>query len=291
MSVGRDWDSWSVKLWARNVFDEDYFVRGFFFGNEPPDFPPTLYTRLGDPRHYGITLSYQIVGAAMRVTAEMSLYPLQGQPLEKILAFIEAIASDARLEVVVNQMSTQVRGELGVVMGTIDGGDRALVRRRRRAGARAEVPERRFADRRAAGSRAAVARAVDVVGACVQQLSPLEAAGVLFAFSYLVLAIRENLWCWPAAFLSSVLHVARLVRRAALLGVGAERFLRRDGGLRLVPVALRRRARAARAELPIGVWPLKTHALAIGGSVALSAVLGWLMSRHTTPRSRISMRS
>ena len=29
----------------------------------------------------------------MRVTAEMSLYPLQGQPLEKILAFIEAIAS------------------------------------------------------------------------------------------------------------------------------------------------------------------------------------------------------
>jgi uncharacterized protein YqgV (UPF0045/DUF77 family) len=55
----------------------------------------------------------------MRVTAEMSLYPLQGQPLEKILAFIETIASDARLEVVVNQLSTQVRGELGAVMSTI----------------------------------------------------------------------------------------------------------------------------------------------------------------------------
>jgi hypothetical protein len=47
-----------VKLWARNLFDEDYRVRGFYFGNEPPDFPPTLYTRLGDPRHYGITVSY-----------------------------------------------------------------------------------------------------------------------------------------------------------------------------------------------------------------------------------------
>jgi iron complex outermembrane recepter protein len=57
-SVGRDWESWSVKLWARNLFDEDYRVRGFYFGNEPPDFPPTLYTRLGDPRHYGITVSY-----------------------------------------------------------------------------------------------------------------------------------------------------------------------------------------------------------------------------------------
>ena len=55
----------------------------------------------------------------MRVTAEMSLYPLQGQPLEKILVFIETIAGEPRLEVVVNQLSTQVRGELGVVMSTI----------------------------------------------------------------------------------------------------------------------------------------------------------------------------
>jgi iron complex outermembrane receptor protein len=60
LSVGRDWASWSVKVWGRNVFDEDYSVRGFYFGNEPPDFPPTLYTRLGDPRHYGITLSYRL---------------------------------------------------------------------------------------------------------------------------------------------------------------------------------------------------------------------------------------
>jgi outer membrane receptor protein involved in Fe transport len=58
LSVGRDWGAWRVKLWARNLFDEDYAVRGFYFGNEPPDFPPTLYTRLGDPRHYGITVSY-----------------------------------------------------------------------------------------------------------------------------------------------------------------------------------------------------------------------------------------
>jgi uncharacterized protein YqgV (UPF0045/DUF77 family) len=55
----------------------------------------------------------------MRVTAEMSLYPLQGQPLEKILVFIEAISSRPGVEVVVNQLSTQVRGELGVVMSAI----------------------------------------------------------------------------------------------------------------------------------------------------------------------------
>jgi outer membrane receptor protein involved in Fe transport len=45
-------------LWGRNVFDEIYTVRGFFFGNEPPDFPNTLYTRQGDPRQFGVTVRY-----------------------------------------------------------------------------------------------------------------------------------------------------------------------------------------------------------------------------------------
>lgn len=72
----------------------------------------------------------------MRVTAEMSLYPLQAQPIGTILEFIEAITTEPRLEVVVNQLSTQVRGELDVVMSTITaaiaqsfgaGGPQALV--------------------------------------------------------------------------------------------------------------------------------------------------------------------
>jgi len=52
--IGYEADNWSVQLWARNIFDKDYVVRGFFFGNEPPDFPPTLYTRFGDPRQLGV---------------------------------------------------------------------------------------------------------------------------------------------------------------------------------------------------------------------------------------------
>jgi len=59
LTVGRDWGGWSAKLWIRNVLDKEYFVRGFYFGNEPPDFPSKLYTRLGDPRQFGITLSYR----------------------------------------------------------------------------------------------------------------------------------------------------------------------------------------------------------------------------------------
>ena len=54
--VGYERDNWTLQLWGRNLFDRRYAVRGFYFGNEPPDFPDTLYTRLGDPRHLGVTL-------------------------------------------------------------------------------------------------------------------------------------------------------------------------------------------------------------------------------------------
>jgi nicotinamide mononucleotide transporter len=39
--------------------------------------------------------------------------------------------------------------------------------------------------------------------------------------------------------------------------------------------------RSGARQLPIGVWPLRAHVLAIGGSVALAAVVGWLVGRHT----------
>jgi outer membrane receptor protein involved in Fe transport len=58
LRIGKHWDAWSLSAWGRNVFDEDYATRGFYFGNEPPAFENTLYTKFGDPRSYGISLSY-----------------------------------------------------------------------------------------------------------------------------------------------------------------------------------------------------------------------------------------
>jgi outer membrane receptor protein involved in Fe transport len=49
---------WTYSIWARNIFDEYYSVRGFYFGNEAPDFKDTLYERHGDPRHIGLSVRY-----------------------------------------------------------------------------------------------------------------------------------------------------------------------------------------------------------------------------------------
>ena len=56
--VGYAADRWTAQLFARNLFDETYAVRGFFFGNEPPNFPPTLYIRQGDPRQIGVRFDW-----------------------------------------------------------------------------------------------------------------------------------------------------------------------------------------------------------------------------------------
>lgn len=51
---------WSLHAWGRNVLDERYAVRGFYFGLEPPDFADTLYVQRGDPRQAGITFTWSV---------------------------------------------------------------------------------------------------------------------------------------------------------------------------------------------------------------------------------------
>jgi iron complex outermembrane receptor protein len=58
LRIGKQWSSWTISAWGRNIFDEDYATRGFYFGNEPPNFENTLYTKFGDPQTYGISVRY-----------------------------------------------------------------------------------------------------------------------------------------------------------------------------------------------------------------------------------------
>ncbi len=52
-------ENWTVTFWGRNLFDETYETRGFYFGNNPANgYIDELYTQKGDPRTFGFTLSY-----------------------------------------------------------------------------------------------------------------------------------------------------------------------------------------------------------------------------------------
>lgn len=58
LRLGKQWQNWELSAWGRNIFDEDYAQRGFYFGNEPPAFENTLYTKFADPALFGFTLEY-----------------------------------------------------------------------------------------------------------------------------------------------------------------------------------------------------------------------------------------
>jgi uncharacterized protein YqgV (UPF0045/DUF77 family) len=55
----------------------------------------------------------------MRVTVEVSMYPLAADYLRGIMNFIEALNSHPELEVHTNPTSTQVFGEYSTVMGLL----------------------------------------------------------------------------------------------------------------------------------------------------------------------------
>jgi len=58
--VGYRSGDWTLSLWGRNLGDERYAERGFFFGNEPPDFVPREYLQLSDRRAWGLNLRWSL---------------------------------------------------------------------------------------------------------------------------------------------------------------------------------------------------------------------------------------
>jgi iron complex outermembrane recepter protein len=59
VKAGYEGEHWSIYAWARNAFDQDYVIRGFNFGNEPPLFESKRYTQLGEPRQLGVTVRWE----------------------------------------------------------------------------------------------------------------------------------------------------------------------------------------------------------------------------------------
>lgn len=109
-------------------------------------------------------------------------------------------------------------------------------------------------------------------------LPRMELMAVLLAAGYLVLAIRQNIWCWFCAAASTAMYVylfatAKLYMESSLnvfyfamavYGWSMWRSGKTDDGL------------------PVSVWPLNVHAYAITAIVCLVAVSGFLLSSFTS---------
>jgi nicotinamide mononucleotide transporter len=103
----------------------------------------------------------------------------------------------------------------------------------------------------------------------------LELFGVFFALAYLALAVRQSLWCWPAALISVILSMvvfydAKLYMESALqifyFAMGVYGWLQwRRGGI-------------DRAGARVHWWPWSRHGVTIASVLLVSAVFGFALS-------------
>ncbi len=109
-------------------------------------------------------------------------------------------------------------------------------------------------------------------------LAPLEVAAVLLAVAYLLLAIRQNIWCWACAGVSTSIYVwlfvdAKLYMESALNGFY---FI-----MAIYGWMVWRGGRSNDHEKPVVAWPARTHGIAILAIVTASLVNGYLLARFS----------
>ena len=108
--------------------------------------------------------------------------------------------------------------------------------------------------------------------------APLEVIAVLAAIAYLFLAIRQNIWCWLGAAISTAIYVylfivARLYMESALnsfyFAMAIYGWYMWHGG------------RSGDGELLVSIWPFRVHAIAILAIAVVSVVNGYTLARFT----------
>tara|TARA_B110000858_G_scaffold135140_1_gene153686 strand:- start:6827 stop:8899 length:2073 start_codon:yes stop_codon:yes gene_type:complete len=61
MNLSYSATQWSLSLWGRNLSNQDYAVRGFYFGNDPrKGYAPESYVQFAEPRMIGISYELQL---------------------------------------------------------------------------------------------------------------------------------------------------------------------------------------------------------------------------------------
>jgi nicotinamide mononucleotide transporter len=116
------------------------------------------------------------------------------------------------------------------------------------------------------------------IGAQAQAFSALEIVAVVAAVAYLLLAIRENIWCWLFAAISTAIYVYLFIQARLYMESALNVFY---FGMAIYGWHVWYFGRTPGRELPVTVWPLRAHGGAISVIVLLSMTSGFLLGRYT----------
>jgi nicotinamide mononucleotide transporter len=113
------------------------------------------------------------------------------------------------------------------------------------------------------------------------QNSLLELVAVVFAIVYLLLAVKENILCWPAALISTIIFLC----------IFWQVKLYMESGLQLYYIAMAvygwfqwKKAGSEEGPLLVSTWSLRKHLLALGAIVLATLISGSLLQQGTDAR-------
>lgn len=109
-------------------------------------------------------------------------------------------------------------------------------------------------------------------------MSHWEYVAVVLSMAYLLLAMNENQWCWPAAFISTFIYTV-MYWNSALLMESVLHFYYM--GMAVYGWWAWRYGRQRSDREGIVQYRLHTHLLIIGATTAVALVIGWLMDNYT----------
>mgnify|MGYP001818518491 FL=1 len=111
-----------------------------------------------------------------------------------------------------------------------------------------------------------------------QSMIALEIIAVVTAIAYLLLAVRQNIWCWFCAAISTAIYV--------YLFVVAKLYM--ESALNVFYFAMAvygwyvwSSGRVGESELPVTTWPLRVHVHVLIAIAVISSINGYLLDNYT----------
>jgi len=109
-------------------------------------------------------------------------------------------------------------------------------------------------------------------------MSVWEYIAVGLSMAYLLLAIKESLWCWPAAFISTLIYTI-MYWNGALLMESLLHFYYMF--MAIYGWVLWRKSKGKPQSLAITSWPIQRHLLILLVTSLVAVTIGFLMSHYT----------